>query len=264
MRRFLFLLALIALPVTALAHDSWVETNTNIIRVGDVVHIDLKLGNHGNEHRDFKLANKVDPASSTLEVIAPDGKRYDLKDRLVDTGYTPQEGYYTTQFGATQPGLYLIDHTFDKVMSYAPVRDIKSAKTVFLVSASLDKVSEKNPGFDRVLGRPLELVPVSNPVTPMGPGSDITVQLLYKGKPLPNTKVSFIPRGATLTGTIDSRYEKMTDAKGQVKFTPDDANVYLLAAHVHEPKETGKGYESVNYSATLTLFVPKICPCCGG
>src|SRR5262245_3603848 len=84
--------------VAAGAHDTWVQINTNVVRVGDNVHVDLMLGNHGNDHRDFKLAGKVDPAGCTLEVLAPDGKRYDLKDRLIDVGYVPKEGYWTTKF----------------------------------------------------------------------------------------------------------------------------------------------------------------------
>lgn len=59
-------------------HDTWVQTNTNIIRSGDSVYVDLMHGNHGNGHRDFKLANKVDLSKATLECVAPD-HTYDLK-----------------------------------------------------------------------------------------------------------------------------------------------------------------------------------------
>jgi uncharacterized GH25 family protein len=256
--------ALVWLPTAAAAHDTWVQTNTNVIRMGDVIHCDLMLGNHGNEHRDFKLASKVDPAASTLEILAPDGKRYDLKDRLVDTGYTPQEGFWTAKFAPTTPGLYLVAHTFDKVMSYAPERAVKSAKTFFVVSRSLDRVPESNPGFDRALGHSLELIPETNPVTPMGPGMPLAVRLLYKGKPLPGAQIAFIPRGETLVEGIDTRYERTTDAQGRAKFTPSAANYYLIVAHYKEPKESGKGYEYTLYSATLTVYVPQICPCCGG
>ena len=204
-------LFILSLPATALAHDSWVQTNVNLIRVGDAVHVDLMLGNHGNEHRDFKLAGKVALESSTLEVTGPDGKRFDLKDRLSDTGYTPQEGFWTTRFEPTAPGLYIIGHTFDRVMTYAPERAIKSAKACFVASPELDKVAEQNPGFDRPLGHALELVPVVNPVTPMGPGTKFEVRLLYKGKPLARERVSFIPRGATLKNELDERYERTTD-----------------------------------------------------
>jgi uncharacterized GH25 family protein len=245
------------------AHDTWVQTNTNLVRAGDNVTIDLMLGNHGNDHRDFKLASKVDPASVTLEILAPDGKRYDLKDRLVDVGYTPKEGYWTTRFAAAQPGLYLVASSSDKVVSYAPERSVKSAKTFFFVSRSLDKVTPENGVFDRPLGHALELVPEKNPVLPMGPGTPIKVRLLYKGKPLANAQVSFIPRGETLTEAFDKRYERMTDEQGRASFTPTEGNTYLVVAHRKEPEESGKGYDSTKYSATLTIFVPQVCPCCG-
>ena len=261
--KILFPAVVLGLATVLQAHDTWVQTNTNILRVGDQVHVDLMLGNHGNDHRDFKLAGKVDPAAGTLEVQDPNGKRYDLKDRLVDTGYTPKEGYWTTRFTAVQPGMYLVAHASDHVVSYAPKRSVKSAKTYFVVSESLDRVPQLNPGFDKVLGHPLELVPARNPVTPMGPGMPIEVRLLYKGRPLPDARVSFIPRGEPLSEEFDPRFERKTDDKGHARYTPTEGNYYLVVAHWDEPAESGKGYQSTKYSATLTVFVPQICPCCG-
>jgi uncharacterized GH25 family protein len=248
---------------TTRAHDTWVQTNINVIRAGDAAQIDLMLGNHGNDHRDFKLAGKPDLAASTLAVLGPDGKRIDLRARMADVGYAPNEGFWTTRFVAPQPGLYMVAHTFDKVMSYAPVRAVKSAKTFFVASKSLDKVPANNPGFDRPLGHALELVPEANPVTPMGPGTAIKVRLLFKGKPLAKARVSFIPRGETLTEGFDRRYERETDEQGRATFTPTAGNSYLIVAHRQEPKESGKGHEGTKYSATLTVFVPQVCPCCG-
>src|SRR4051812_30763024 len=266
MKPLAMLLVLMA-PTSVLAHDTWVQTNTNVVRDGDAVHIDLMLGNHGNEHRDFKLAGKLSLEGATLEVLGPDGSRYDLKDRLADMGYTPQEGYWTTRFEPAEAGLYLVAHRSDRVMSYAPERSIKSGKAFFVASKGLDRVPAGNPGFDRPLGHDLELVPVVNPVTPMGPGSPIRVRLLYKGKPLSGERVSFIPRGATLKPGLDERYERMTDGKGEAAIEPTEANYYLIAAHKTEPKEggtlDGKPYTFTKYGATLTVFVPRICPCCG-
>ncbi|HEY7157766.1 MAG TPA: DUF4198 domain-containing protein [Gemmataceae bacterium] len=260
---FLGILAALMLTAALSAHDTWVQTNTNIVRAGDNIHIDLMLGNHGNDHRDFKLAGKIDLEGCTLTIVAPDGKRYDLKDRLSDTGYTPKEGYWTTPFAAVKPGLYLVAHTSDKVVSYAPTRSVKSAKTYFVVSKGLDNVSRDNPGFDKPLGHALELVPQASPVTPMGPGTPIKVKLLYKGKPLAGARVSFIPRGVTLTEGFDARYERKTDERGLASFTPTEGNYYLVVAHHLEPKESGKKHQSTKYSATLTVLVPQVCPCCG-
>lgn len=247
----------------ARAHDTWVQTNAHIVRVGDAVHVDLLLGNHGNDHRDFKLAGKVDLANVKLDVIAPDAKRFDLKPSLADMGYAPKEGFWTARFQPDRPGLYTIVQTSDAVVSYAPTRSIKSGKSFFVASKSLDKVSEDNPGFDRVLGHPLELVPLTNPVTPMGPGTPLRVKLLFNNKPLAGATISFIPRGQTLAEGFDERFERKTSEDGVASFEPKEANYYLVVAHHADDTAKGEGYTSTKYSATLCLLVPAICPCCG-
>ena len=247
----------------AVAHDTWVQPNTNIVRVGDAVHIDLMLGNHGNEHRDFKLASKPSPEAITLHVVGPDGTKHDLKPALIDLGYAPKEGYFTAKFLPDQPGLYAVVQTSDAVVSYAPTRSIKTGKTFFVATKSLDKVPESNPGFDRAIGKGLELVPQTNPVTPMGPGTELKVRLLMNGKPVAGGRVSFIPRGVALSESFDERYERKTDASGDATFEPKDANYYLIVAHHESPDEKGEGYTSTKYSATLAVYVPAICPCCG-
>jgi len=267
MKRLLLATVLLG-PSTALAHDTWVQTNVPIVRNGDVVHIDLMLGNHGNEHRDFKIAGKLSLEGASLDVIAPDGKPYDLKSQLVDTGYAPQEGYWSTRFEPVTPGLYVVAHRSDRVKSYAPDRSIKGAKTCFLVSESLDRLPARSPGFDRPVGHDLELIPVLNPVAPMGPGNPIKVRLLYKGKPLAGERVSFIPRGTPLKPGFDEAFERKTDGNGAAVFEPTEANYYLIAAHKTEPDQggrlEGKPYKSTKYGATLTVYVPRLCPCCGG
>lgn len=267
MRRLALLVA-VAMPATAHAHDAWVQTNTNLIRPGDVVHVDLMLGNHGNEHRDFKIAGKLPLEGSTLEVIEPGGTSYDVKGRLVDTGYAPQEGYWTTRFEPVRPGLYTVAYRSERVMSYAPERSIRGAKAFFVAAESLDRPRADNPGSDRPVGHDLELICLANPVTPMGPGVPIRVRLLYKGKPLAGERVSFIPRGAALKPGFDAQYERTTDDRGEATFEPSDANTYLIAAHKTEPKQggtlDGKPYEFTKYGATLTVYVPRLCPCCGG
>ena len=265
MKLFLFA-ALLAVAAPALAHDTWVETNTNVYRVGDVAHIDLKLGNHGNDHRDFKLAALTPLESTNIEVVAPDGKKYDIKSNLTSTAMAPKEGYWEGDFTNNAPGLYCVHQTFDAVMSYAPERAIKSAKTYFLASKSLDEVPIGAPGFNRVLGDALEIVPRNSPVAPMGMGDELKLRLLFKGKPLPDTVISFIPRGAQLAAGFDARYEARTDKNGDAIFTPNEAKTYLAVAHF-DSKEAGaiagQKYDSTHYGATLTVYVPAICACCG-
>jgi uncharacterized GH25 family protein len=245
------------------AHDTWVQTNTNIVRTGDAVHIDLMLGNHGNDHRDFKLASKILAESiQTFAVRAPDGKKYDLKPELNDLGYAPKEGFYSAKFTTAQTGLHLAFQTSDGIVNHGkPVRSVRTAKAFFLASDSLEKVPKLHAGFEQPLGEFLELVPVANPVAPMGPGSPIKVQLLFRGKPLAGSKVSFIPRGATLKEGTDPEYERLTDPDGKASFTPKTGNYYLVVVH-HATGEKSEKYDSTKYTATLVVFVPEKCPCC--
>ena len=76
-----------------------------------------------------------------------------------------------------------------------------------------------------------------------------------------DTIVSFIPRGHDLKEGLDSEFERKTDAAGVASFTPKTGNVYLIVAH-HQLPRSGANYENTKYSATLTVFVPEICPCC--
>lgn len=260
------LATLLSALVTVRAHDTWVQTNTNIVRTGDAVHIDLMLGNHGNDHRDFKLASKLAPDSiGTWEVVDPSGKKYDVKPDAVDLGYAPKEGFHSAKFTPAVPGLYVAAQTADGVVNHGkPVRSVRSAKSYFLASPSLDKVRSDWAGFDKPLGHALELVPEANPVAPMGPGTAIKVKLLFHGKPLSGVKVSFVPRGVTLKEGFDSEYERTTTAEGKAQFTPKTGNYFLVVAHHTEPAPAGETkYESIKYAATLTVLVPEKCPCCG-
>ncbi len=261
MRHLFLVAALAALAAGAGAHDVWIEPGANLVRTGEPLALALMLGNHGNAHRDFRLAGKLAPGTQNLEIVGPKGERLDLTPTLLDTGYAPQEGFWLGRFAPSAPGLYLAHARFDAVMSYAPVRDVKSAKAFFLSSPTLDRVDEGTRGYDRVLGDPLELVPVVHPVTPMGAGGTLRVRLLFKGRPLANEVVNFVPRGAEAKGEFDGRYAARTDARGEAEMTLREATTYLVSAHRHTD-ESGEGYRGIGYSATLCLIVPAACPCC--
>jgi len=243
------------------SHDTWVQVSANIVRPDDVVHVDLFLGNHGNDHRDFKIAGKLSSLEgATLAVVGPDGKRTDLVPELVDLGYAPKEGYWSGRFVAVAEGLHCVAHSRDGIRHEA--RGIKSGKAYFLVSESLDKPPRASGEWTQPLGHPLEFVLESHPVLGCGPGREIVVRLLHHGKPLADERVSFIPRGTTLAEGIDPQFEHMTDADGRCRWTPTEGNLVLIVAHRSAPEEKGDGYDKTSYGATLVLNVPQRCPCC--
>jgi len=248
---------------TVLAHDSWVQTNSHVVRVRDTVHVDLMLGNHGNHHRDYRLVGKVALDDATLSVTHHNGTAHDLKPSLIDTASKPAEGYWTARFRPAEPGVYMVSHTYDRVVHYAPLRSVKSAKTFFVASSHMDDVPEFEMTF-APLGHALELVPLTHPVTPMQPGRPIRVQLLFDGQPLAEHRVSFIPRSQTLSETFDERYERMTDSRGIAEFVPMEDDYHLIVAHHEGADASGEGYIATKYSATLAVYVPGVCACCEG
>ncbi len=254
---------LLVLCSTTWGHDTWVESNTSVIRTGDAVYIDLKLGNHGNGHRDFKLASKVQLEGCTLDVLMPNGIKLDLIPQMNDVGYAPNEGFWTGKFVGPFAGTYTVSHTFDRVVKHGkPTRSIKSAKTYFLAGILIDQLKNVGEGWKNPIGHQLEIVPVSHPVLFTGPGMPVQVKVVFKGKPLPDAVVSFIPQGTTLKEGFDEKYERKTDANGEASYTPQSGNRYLIVTHVKMDDERGEGYESTSYSATLQMLIPEVCPCC--
>lgn len=245
----------------ATAHDTWVQVSSNLVRPDDLVHVDLFLGNHGNDHRDFKIAGKLSSLEAvTLAVVGPGGRRTDLVPDLVDLGYAPKEGFWSGRYIAATEGLHCVAHTRDGIRHES--RGLKSAKAYFLVSNSLDRPPASADGFTTPLGHPLELVLDTNPVLGCGAGKKISVRLLLRGRPLADERVSFIPRGVELKPDFDPEHERRTDAEGRCEYTPREGNLLLVVAHHTVAEEKGAGYDKTAYAATLVLNVPQRCACC--
>lgn len=259
--RLLACLCMAAMAAPARAHDTWVEATPAVVRPGDVVHVGVFLGNHGNEHRDFKVAGKLGSLDGVaVDVIAPGGRRTDLVPTLVDVGYAPAEGFWTGRFVVAEEGLHCVSHVRDGIRHGA--RGLKGGKAYFFAAEKLDAIAKPADDHATPLGHPLELVLETHPVIGCGPGKPITVRLLHRGQPLADHRVSFIPRGSTLAADFDHEHERMTDADGRCSYTPREGNLLLVVAHLTAPEERGDGYDKTSYAATLVLAVPQRCPCC--
>jgi len=264
MHAFLSLLVLVCVaisPLLARGHDTWLQASPRIVRPDDVVHVGLFLGNHGNDHRDFKIASKVGSLDGVqVDVIGPDGRKTDLVPDMVDLGYAPKEGFWSGRFVPAAEGLHCVGHFRQGIRHGA--MGFKGGKTYFLASESLDKPAEQQRPLPGPLGHPLEFVLESHPVLGCGPGRPIAVQLLFKGEPLANQVVSFIPRGVTLAEGFDPAHERTTDAEGRCSYAPNEGNLVLVVTHLEKTDEKGEGFEKTTYAATLVIDVPQRCPCC--
>ena len=97
---------------------------------------------------------------------------------------------------------------------------------------------------------------LETPLATVQSGRELQLRLMFKGKPLADTQVTFIPRGVTLAAGDDPDYERVTDSRGLVRFTPPAGNVYLIVARRWAEEERGEGFDKTHYGATLVLAVP--------
>lgn len=254
---FIFLVS--ALSGAVKAHDTWVESGPLVVPVGEYKYIDLRLGNHGNNHRDFKLASKITLAPCQVNVLSPDGGSENLISKMIDTGYAEKEGYWTTRYVPKQPGVYEVLHQLDTL--HGTTRAIKSSKTYFVAQATSNNPAATNsplPGEDniRAHGLGLEMVP-ETPIAQLQAGKPVRLRLLRSGKPVADNVVSFIPRGATLSENWDPDFERKSDSEGIVEYTPVEGNIVLAVAHFVAADEKGDGYTKTHYGATMVLSIPQ-------
>lgn len=229
----------LAISHLTLAHDSWVEADHPAAAVGEPIQIDLKLGNHGNDHRDFAVRGVVDLDSSTLDLISPAGTCIDLKPELTRVEQD-ELTWWRSRFRPDQPGIWTIASTSDRVVSYAPKRSIKSAKAVVVVGETDAKPQAV------MLGHVLELGMVVD-------GDKVEVTLWFKGQPLAGHRVSCVPRRTMLKEGFDEAHERLTDNAGRARFTLPRGTMCLIVAH-HADDSSGEGYSSTKYSATVTII----------
>lgn len=233
-----------------LAHDTWLEVGASRVPVGEFAYVNLMLGNHGNEHRDFKISSKITLEPCELYVIGPDGKTSDLKSGVVDLGFGPKEGHWAARCDFNDPGVYRVVHTLDTL--HLTTRAIKSSKT-FVIAGEKTTEAVGEPQ-DSCFGFGLELV-LETPYSELHVGNAMSIRVMRNGEPLSDARVSIVPRGVTLAEGFDQEYERISDNDGRVRFVPQEGNIYLLVVHHLEAEEKGEGYDKSHYSATMVLHV---------
>lgn len=249
---FLATLSLMMVSSLASAHDTWVEAGPLSVRQGEYVYVNLMLGNHGNQHRDFRLASKITLAPCSLQVSGPDKHLSDLKPSIIDMGSAEKEGFWTARYEPQASGVHEVVHTLDTL--HGTTRAVKSAKTYFVVESG-QKQRPTEPALPAPHGHGLELL-LHTDTMKLAAGTEVRIQVLRSGQPLPEARVTFVPRGTLLAAGFDEQHERTSDANGFVSYVPAEGNVYLAIVHMLAAEESGQGYDKTHYSAALVLPIP--------
>lgn len=149
---------------------------------------------------------------------------------------------------------YLAEEGLERILSIRkkrgehekPGREVYSRCAKSLIAAG----EGSTPGFDRVLGLTLELVPEKNPQT-LPAGGLMPVRLLLEGTPLEGALVMAMNRA-----NPSQRLSARSDPKGRASFRLGQKGVWMIkSVHmVPAPKDADADWESL--WASLTFEVP--------
>ncbi|MBM7622615.1 DUF4198 domain-containing protein [Sporohalobacter salinus] len=120
-----------------------------------------------------------------------------------------------------------------------------TAKSI-IHTTSKEKVSTKN----KAVGLPLEIIPQTK-IHELNAGDDFTIEVRYKGRVMPNTKISVITK-SNPTEPVQLK----TNQSGKATFTLEKNDDYLIVAkhtvNTHG-KWHGKDYNQISHINTLYL-----------
>jgi uncharacterized GH25 family protein len=245
-RRFTAVLALLAAASSALAHEFWIQPVKFAAVPKETVGLRLMVGDGfpGEARpRDPRKLVKFFALGPTGEMPIPGSDGNDPAG----------------EFAATAPGVYVLGYrsnhsrvTLDAAKFEAYLKDegldaaiteraklgesskdgkeaySRCAKSIIAVApanastSSTADASNLSEGFDRVLGMPLEIVPVTNPLSAVA-GSTLMFRVLHDGKPLANALVNAFAQGEN-----EPAVQVRTNAQGHADLKLDKPGIWLI------------------------------------
>ncbi|MFK7877811.1 MAG: DUF4198 domain-containing protein [Paracoccaceae bacterium] len=250
--------------VPAVSHEFWISPRGYTFALGAELRAEFRNGENFNGNQ---LAY-FDRSSKRLQIAGPAG----LQNILSRNGDRPAIAYQTTK-----PGLHILLHeTSQSRITYkTPEKWAKFLRHKDLEQAASSHAARGLPpkgfregysrhvkslvavghgvGADQEFGLETEFVALTNPYGDDFSGT-MTVQLLYQGKPRPDTQVELFERPPS--GKVKIR-KLRTNSKGVASFATQPGYVYLADSVVlREPLGTDKKIVWETLWAALTFKVP--------
>jgi uncharacterized GH25 family protein len=243
----LLLVMLAALTVGVDAHDIAVFPLVK----GPDLHLTVKYGHPG----DYSAT----AAGKLIELTAfdPGGEKQAIAGRLRPEGTSLISA--PAPFAASGSGTWVFAASYDNgfFLRTAEGRSVNTTKAEYPAASNVTHnlkygkaLLGSGPGFDRVVGHRLELVPRQDPAT-LKAGDEITVEVRHEGKPL---------SGATLlrytsAETADA-VEHKSDASGLVKVALPRSGEHILSVEHGFPSRHPELATRDAYAASLVFTIP--------
>jgi uncharacterized GH25 family protein len=259
-RRLGMLMAAIALSHAPLfAHDLWIEPTTFSPEPGQIVGVQLRIGQNllGDPlPRDPALVNQfvVEDAAGRQPVYGRDGAdpagllRVAIPGLLV-IGYHSHPS--AVELVADKFNQYLKEEGLDAVAALRAQRNETGASAHELFSRCAKSLllsgAPSEAQSDRLLGFPLELVAERNPYA-LRTEADLPVRLMFENRPLTGVLVVAMNQRAPA-----EKQAARTDLAGRVRFRLRPGGMWLVKAVHMVPAPAGATAQWESYWASLTF-----------
>jgi hypothetical protein len=242
------------------AHDFWIVPGTFTPEVGATVAVGLRVGERFRgepalvQRKQVERFFAIGPTRESLVTVRqgsePAGFVRIGAPGLWIIGYRSRPS--AVSLPAEQFERYLSEEGLERISELRAARGESglAAREIFSRCAkSLLSAGPGAKGHDRQLGLTLELVAEDNPYA-VQPGQELSVRLLYEGRPLPDALVV-----ALNSDEPDKRLAARSDSEGRARFRFGRAGRWLIKA-VHmipAPPDALADWESLWASVTFEI-----------
>ncbi len=221
---------LLCFPPSVLAHDFWIEKKGNEL---------MLVFGHGDKREEFDLS-KV----KTVKAFDLNGKETNVNKEKMGTGLLLQTDQPASLLFAEIDNGYWSKtiYGWKNLPKRKASRVVESNRSFFYSKSLLSWSEAAHKPLD---DSRLDLIPLENPFE-LKSGAILTIKVLYKGKPIPETEVE----GG------DHRKISTTDKDGVAK-VPLTKGRQLLSVSIKEPLKNDPDADYLSLVSTLTFEVTK-------
>ena len=248
----------------ARAHEFWIEPVHFAIQAGGQLRAHLKVGQNLEGNKLLYLPQQF----HRFDIPSGEQSR-PVRSRVGDSPavdeFVDEAGLHILSYVSTDSLLtYLNPHKFETFLRKEGIEWVAGlhrerglpesgfTEAFQRFAKALVRVGEGD-GSDRALGLDLELVVQTNPYRRTA--TEVTVQLLWRGRPFPNAQINIFRR---YRGDV-RRHHMLTGAEGRIRVPVADApGTYLLnAVHMIDPGRNDHGIVWKSLWASTTFEIEK-------
>ncbi|WP_167796612.1 DUF4198 domain-containing protein [Serratia proteamaculans] len=218
----------------ALAHEFWIVPHDPVMKSNEKVVFELRIGSGLPGKKTARIPGLIKTFSAwdTRGSVEVDGHDNSFVVGHLDTRVSGATvaGLRTNQAKITLPAsefeAYLHEEGLTKIIDMRKKEGESILPSVEMFSRcakSIILVDGESNGFDHILGMPLELIPLTDPLH-FSPEKPFTLQLLQDGRPFAGAQVK-----AQIPGTQPIKLTAITDEQGKVSFTLPKTGFWLFS-----------------------------------